>query len=491
MKITCFRFIPRSLACLFLLAGLPGLVALSPPALAQSRGGPSGPTEVGVMTVTRTDVPVTVELPGRAVAYQMAAVRPKVGGEITEIPYEAGTVVEAGTVLFRLEDETLAVELAAREVAVTSATAAKDGAQATVDRYRKLSGSGVTQADLESAVVFLAAAQAALGSAELQRDLAELALRRTEILSPIRGIPAVTPFSIGDTVSENQSEALTSVAQIDPIYVDVSESRARILRHQRSIADGNMQRLDSQGIAELTLETGETYARPGHILAPGNEVSATTGTIPIRVQFPNPDRQILPGQFVRVTLTIGQINAFLVPQRATSRAASGQLTAFVARDGKAVQVRLTEAGTHQNAWMVTDGLQEGDALILDGLTNLRDGAAVTTLPVEIDAEGVVRDADKAEAPNAADGEASGALTAAEARSSGDAGAETDSAAPGNDRVTGDPAPADQPGTTTTPDAAPVSDGPVTGDPASAAPPRAAAAPGDQPRTQAPAPSDGG
>ena len=436
MTIISLRLFPCSLACLILLAALPGLTVLPSPTLAQSRGGPSGPTEVGVMRVSRADVPVTVELPGRAVAYQLAAVRPKVGGEITEIPYEAGTLVEAGTVLFRLEDETLAVELAAREVAVTSAKAALEGAQATVDRYRKLSGSGVTQADLESAVVFLAAAQAALGNAELNRDLAQLALRRTEIRSPIRGVAAVTPFSVGDTVSEGQSDALTEVAQVDPIYVDVSESRARILRHQRSIADGNMQRFDSQGVAQLTLETGETYAQPGRILAPGTAVSATTGTIPIRVQFPNPDRQILPGQFVHVTLTIGQINAILVPQRATSRAASGDLTAFVVRDGKAVQVRLTEAGTHENAWMVTEGLQDGDALILDGLSNLRDGAEVTTVPVEIDENGVVRDA----------------------------GAED-----------------------------PVRDGALTGDNAASAPPTTAAAdtPAGQPRPQAAAPSDGG
>lgn len=389
MKNLSLRRLSHSLAFLILLP------CLSLPAVAQSRGGPSGQTEVGVMMVERADVPVTVELPGRAVAYQMAAVRPKVGGEITEIPYEAGALVEAGTTLFRLEDETLAVELAAREVAVTSAHAALEGAQATVDRYRKLSGSGVTQAELESAVVLLAAAKAAVGSAELERDLAELALRRTEIRSPIRGIAAITPFSVGDTVSEGQADALTEVAQVDPIYVDVSESRARILRNQRSIADGNMQRFESDGVAQLTLETGQIYNQPGRILAPGTEVSATTGTIPIRVQFPNPDRQILPGQFVRVTLTIGQINAFLVPQRATSRAASGDLTAFVVRDGKAVEVLLTEVGTHENAWMVTDGLVDGDALILDGLSNLQDGAEVSTVPVAIDVNGVVRDASRA------------------------------------------------------------------------------------------------
>ena len=378
------------------------------PAQAQQMRGPQGPTEVGVMAVTRSQVPVTVELPGRAVAFQLAAIRPKVGGEITEIPYAPGTQVAAGTVLFRLEDESLTAELAAQEIAVTSAEAALEWARDTVERYRKLSGSGsgASLTDVRAAVVSLAQAEAALGASRSRLDLARLALERTAITSPIPGIVAVTPFSVGDIVSANQTDQLTEVVQVDPIYVDVSESRARILRHQQSINAGNMQRPGAPTDARLVLETGEVYGPPGRVLSPGSAVSATTGTIPIRLQFPNPDRMILPGQFVRVTLTIGQIDAILVPQRATSRSAAGQLTAFVAQGNKAVQVRLTEQGTHDNAWMVTEGLTEGDALILDGLDNLRDGAEITTVPVTIDAEGVVRDTapapqdDAAAAPSA-------------------------------------------------------------------------------------------
>lgn len=398
--------------------------------------GPQGPTEVGVVELTREDVPVTVELPGRAVAYQLAAIRPKVGGEITAIPYEAGTEVEPGTVLFQLEDETLAAELAADEVAVASAEAAVAGAAATVERYRKLSGSGVSQADLEAAEVALAAAEASLGAAEAQRDLARLALRRTEITSPIRGLVAVSPFSVGDIVSAGQSDALTEVAQIDPIYVDVSESRARILRQQRSVADGRMQRPGTPSDARLTLETGMEYDAPGRVLSPGAEVSATTGTIPIRLQFPNPDRLILPGQFVRVTMTIGSIDAVLVPQRATSRAAGGELTAFLAREGRAVEVALTEQGVHENAWIVTEGVAEGDALILDGLNDLRNGAEVTTVPVTIDENGVVRDAGEAEQAPTPDGASAatqpGAATA-------DTTADASGSAAGNARPAAAPA----------------------------------------------------
>ncbi|MFD1796337.1 efflux RND transporter periplasmic adaptor subunit [Paracoccus aurantiacus] len=372
-----------------------GGVLLAPhDAHAQGQGerGPQGPSEVGVIAVSRSAVPVTVELPGRAVAFQMASIRPRVGGEITAIPYEAGAEVKAGDVLFRLEDETLAAELAADNVAVASARAALTGAQATVDRYRRLSGSGVSRAELESAEVALAAAEAGLGVAEAQRDLSQLALNRSDIASPIDGVAAVTPFSVGDIVAAGQSDPLTQVVQIDPIYVDVMESRAHVLRYQSRMADGSMAPTAAPPVARLTLETGEVYDEPGRLLSPGTQVSATTSTTTVRLQFANPDHLILPGQFVRVTMTIGQIDAFLVPQRATRRSAAGQLTAFVARDGKAVEVRLTEEGTHENAWMVTSGLQNDDALILDGLNNLLDGAEVTTVPVTIDAEGVVRDA---------------------------------------------------------------------------------------------------
>ncbi|WBU57481.1 efflux RND transporter periplasmic adaptor subunit [Paracoccus sediminicola] len=394
---------PRALARLIAAAALTVVIPSQMSAQSGPPGGrgAAGPTEVGVMAVRREPVPVTVELPGRAVAYQRAAIRPKVGGEITAIPYEAGAEVEEGTVLFQLEDETLAAELTAREVAVSSAEAALSGAQATVDRYRQLSGSGVSRAEFEQAEVALAAAEAALGAAEAQRDLARLALARTEIVSPIRGVVSVSPFSVGDIVSSGQADALTEVAQIDPIYVDVSESRARILRYQQRMDEGDMQRLGAPTDARLVLETGEAYDRPGRVLSPGAEVSATTGTIPIRLQFPNPDRRILPGQFVRVTLTVGSVDAVLVPQRATSRAASGELTAFVARDGVAVEVSLTETGVHENGWIVTEGIDGGEQLVLDGLSNLRDGAEITTVPVTIDAEGVVRDVEADPPQNAA------------------------------------------------------------------------------------------
>ena len=284
-----------------------------------------------------------------------------------------------------------------------------EGAQATVGRYDRLQGTGVSRAELETAQVALANARASLSAAEAERDMAQLAVDRSDIHSPIDGVANLATVSVGDLVTASQSDALTTVTQLDPIYVDVSESRARFLRHNARRSEGTLDR--PEGIeAQLILETGQVYEGAGEMVTPGTTVSATTGTVPFRLQFPNPDRLILPGQFVRVRLTIGTVDGVLVPQRATRRSASGALTAFLVRDGRTVEVTLTEVGTHENAWIVTEGVAAGDALVLDGLTNLRAGVEVTTVPVVIDAEGVVRDA--AAEGGAATPEAVGAPAAA-------------------------------------------------------------------------------
>ena len=359
-------------------------------ALAQGAPGPRGPTEVGVMAVAQEDVPYTVTLPGRATAYQQTSIRPQVGGEVLEITYDPGKPVKTGDLLFRLDPETLAAALAAAEAAVIGAEASLTEAQNTVTRYRRLEGSGVSAVDRASAEVAVRQAEADLKSAEAARASALLALERTEITSPLDGMADVAAVSVGDLVTASQSEALTTITQLDPIYVDVLQSSARMLRNRARINAGQLT-ASREVQSQLILETGEEYSGTGRIVSPGVRVSPTTGTVPIRLQFDNPEGVILPGQFLRLKLTLGTTRAVLVPQRATSRASDGTLTAFVARDGKAVQVTLTETGTYRNSWIVVQGISPGEQLVLDGLDNLRANAEITTVPVTIDAEGVVRE----------------------------------------------------------------------------------------------------
>jgi RND family efflux transporter, MFP subunit len=368
-------------------------VLLAFPTVVFAQSGPmgGGTTEVGVMELAETNVPFTTTLPGRAVAKEQTEIRPRVEGVIEEIAYTAGRRVEAGDLLFRLDAETYEAAFASAEAARDSAEATLATAQAAYDRYAKLEGVGASTSDLESARATLAQAKASLKSAEADLKQAQLDLDRVEIRSPIAGIPDVPEFSVGSLVTANQSDALTTITRLDPIYVDVTESSARRMRIREQFAEGILlpgKELD----VSLTLENGEVYDAKGTMVSPGVTVSTTTGSIDMRFEFDNPDRMILPGQFLRVDVTLGTSKAILVPQRATTRQSDGTLTAFVAEDGTAHQVTLSYSGTADNAWIVTDGVEAGDEIILDGLTNLTDGAAITTVPVTINAAGVVEDA---------------------------------------------------------------------------------------------------
>ncbi len=367
-------------------------VAIATGALAQGMpGGAQGPTEVGVMQVETQPVPYTVTLPGRAVAYEQTDIRPRVAGTIASIDYEAGHKVATGDALFHIDDDTYQAELTAAEAEKASADANVQAAQSQVDRYTKLEKTSISVSDLETARVTLAQAKASALSAEADLQTAQLNLDRTVIRSPIDGYPDVAAVSVGSLVTANQSDALTTVTRLDPIYVDVSESAARIMRVRQRIDQGTLQRGDQLKVS-LLLETGAEYDGTGTLVSPGATVSSTTGTVDFRFKFDNPDRLILPGQFLRAKITLGTTQAILVPQRATTREGDGTLSAFIAAEGKAKKVTLTTAGTYQNAWIVTDGIESGDQVILDGLKNLRNGAEIKTVPVTINAQGVVKDA---------------------------------------------------------------------------------------------------
>ena len=385
----------RPFAHLFHVAALVAAGWAASPAVAQMPGG-GGPTNVGVVELDEARVPYSVTLPGRAVAFEETDIRPRVAGVISEIVYEPGTEVEVGDVLFRIEGDTFAADLAAAEATVASAEASVSAAETTLARYESLSGTGVTAETVENARVTLAQAEATLSSARAARDLAQLNFDRTEIRSPITGIVDIANVSVGALVTANQTNALTTVTRIDPIYVDVQESSRRVQTIRDRVEAGTLAPGENLDVS-LQLETGNTYAMPGTLVTGGTSVSTTTGTSIFRFRFDNPDREILPGQFLRVDITLGETPAILVPQRATSRAADGTLTAFIAVDGVAEERTLTETGVYQNAWIVTDGVSDGEMLIMDGLTNLSAGAEVQTVPVTISEDGVVSDVATADA----------------------------------------------------------------------------------------------
>ncbi len=348
------------------------------------------PKQVGVVTLQRQDVPRIVTVPGRAVAAARAGIRPRVGGIITGILYDEGRPLKAGDPMFRIDDTTYAANLSSAEAQVASARAALTEAETSFNRTQQLVGSGTTQAQVDAARATLEQARAALQSAQAAQRLAQADLDWTTVTSPIDGMASVSEVSIGDLVTAGQADALATVTQLDPIEVDMYEPSARMLRVFEDISEGRLQMRDKLQ-ATLTLETGQTYEATGELVAPGFSVSTSTGSVDTRFRFDNPRRLLLPGMFVRGQVDLGTVSAFLVSQSAASRDKTGTLTAWVIKDGKATQRRLTEDGTWQNNWIVTQGIEPGDMLAVDGLSGLTEGAEVQTVAVEFDDDGVVRE----------------------------------------------------------------------------------------------------
>ena len=365
------------------------LLALPTVALAQGApgGGAQGPKPVGVITLEKQAVPFTLTVPGRAVAFQQSLIRPQVSGIIERVVYEEGADISAGDVMFHINDDTFAADVRAAEASVARAESALQAARNTLNRTESLRELATSEAQLEDAQVEVLSAEADLDAALATLELARLDLERTEITSPIDGEASVAAISVGAVVTARQADALATVTRLDPIYVDLVESSARVQRVQKLIKDGSLN-TDEDYQFNLILETGDVYDEPGTLVAQSADVSASTGTAEFRVRFDNPDQLLRPGQFLRVDVTLGTRQAFLVPQRAARRNAEGVLTFFVVRDGTAQQISAESLGVYDNAWIVAEGIESGARLVVDGLTRLRSGAEVAPQPVTLNENGV-------------------------------------------------------------------------------------------------------
>lgn len=344
---------------------------------------------VGVVALTKANHPVTTILPGRAEAYQTADIRPQVSGIIREITFREGGEVKKGDVLYQIEDAPYAATVEQAKAAIAKAEAGVPSAQSNFDRYQRLVGSGATQIEYETARTTLLQAQAEVESARAALASAQIDLDHTKILAPFDGIIDQTAYNVGNVVAANQTTALTTVRQLDPIYISLTESSTNLLRLRDAMAAGDIK--DKANVAfRLLLENGKEYNQQGKLDMSKQIVSETTGTFIIRVLFPNPDRIILPGMYVRATVELGSEEAYALPQLATSRDANGHLTAqFISAEGKA-ETRIFENATpSNNAWLVTQGVKDGDQLIVSGLQSIAPGMPVKPVPMKINENGVV------------------------------------------------------------------------------------------------------
>ncbi|QDY71708.1 efflux RND transporter periplasmic adaptor subunit (plasmid) [Qingshengfaniella alkalisoli] len=363
-----------------------GLVAAGSAATAQDQ---MPPKQVGVVEMKLEKVPRIITLPGRAVAAEEAAIRPRVGGIVTDILYQPGEMLTAGTPMFRIDATTYEAAVVSAEAEVVAAEAALTQATLAYNRAEKLAGSGSTIADVETAQSTMKQAEARLNTAKADLKVAKAELNWTTITSPIKGYASVAGVSVGDLVTAAQSDALATVTLLDPIDVDMYEPSVRILNVIKDVQSGRLE-ISNPIKMTLTLEDGTTYEASGELLASGFRVSTSTGSVTSRFRFENHGRRLLPGMFLRGQIELGTIDAFLVSHSATTRDRTGQLTAWVAENGEAMRRELTDVGSWKNSWIVTDGVEVGDLVIADGFSGLTSGATVTMVPVEYDASGVVR-----------------------------------------------------------------------------------------------------
>jgi membrane fusion protein (multidrug efflux system) len=342
--------------------------------------------QVGVITLEAKPFTLTSEVPGRTSAYRIAEVRPQVNGIIQKRLFTEGSEVKAGQQLYQIDAATY-------EAALKSAQATQVSAKSLADRYKLLvADKAVSQQAYDEARAAGLQADAAL-------DQARINLRYTKVLAPISGRIGRSAVTEGALVSNGQANAMATIQQLDPIYVDVTQSSTELLRLRRDLADGRLQKVsESAAKVALKLEDGSRYAHEGTLEFSEVAVDESTGSVTLRAVFPNPDHLLLPGMFVHAELLSGvKQNAILAPQQGVTRNQRGEPVALVVNAENKVEQRVLKADrTAGNAWLVEDGLKEGDRLITEGLQFVQPGAEVKAVPASnIKTEQPAQDAEPA------------------------------------------------------------------------------------------------
>ncbi|CAJ49261.1 efflux RND transporter periplasmic adaptor subunit [Bordetella avium] len=340
-----------------------------------------GKPQVGVVTLKPQAVALSTELPGRTSAYRIAEVRPQVSGIVQQRMFTEGREVRANQQLYQIDPSLYQASYDSAKAALARAQAQARTAALLVDRYKPLVTSrAVSQQTYDNAVAARDQANADVLAAKAALETARINLVYTKVLSPIGGIVGRSLVTEGALVTANQAAAIASVQQIDPIYVDVTQSSVQLLRLKQALASGQLQQDDGAQAAKVTLvlEDGSTYAEPGKLEFSEVTVDPSTGSVTLRALFPNPRHQLLPGMFVRANLAQGVANeGLLVPQRGVTRNQRGLPTALVVNADNKVELReLRTDRTVGDHWLVTQGLAAGDRVIVEGLQSVRPGAEV-------------------------------------------------------------------------------------------------------------------
>ncbi len=355
-------------------------------------GAAGGPPKAGVITIHPRPITITAELSGRTAPYLIAEVRPQVAGIILERLFQEGADVTEGMPLYQIDPALYRARVNSAKATLQRARANVAAATARASRARRMLESkaiGVQDYDDAAAAAGQTLADVAIAEAELEH--AQIELTRTTVLSPISGRIGKSNVTQGALVTASQADPLATVQQLDPMYVDVTQSSVEYMRLKKDIESGVFRRADgAEGNVELLLEDGSIYDHKGTVEFSDITVNRNTGSITMRIKFQNTRFELLPNVYVRARLsTAQQARGISVPQQCVSRGASGRAYVLVVGEGDKVERRFVNAPrTLGDAWLITEGLKEGERVIVDGFQNIffREGAPAPVItPVNVDA----------------------------------------------------------------------------------------------------------
>jgi membrane fusion protein (multidrug efflux system) len=342
-----------------------------------AKGGPGAmgampPAEVEVMVAARGSAAITQELPGRLAAFRTSQVRARVEGVVEKRLFSEGSDVREGTALFRIDPRSY-------QAAFDAAQADRSLAQLTVDRYKPLIEiNAISKQEMDLA-------QAKLKQADAAFTRAKIDLENTTVPAPISGRIGRELVTEGALVGRNEATPLATIEQIDPIYANFTQSGADALRLRKAIGSGKLKAAQEPKI-ELVLEDGSIYPQPGKLLFTDLAVEPATGSVSLRAVFPNPRRELLPGTFVRVRFPEAIADdVILVPQRAVQVGPMGQFVTVVNGEGKAAVMPVKTGGMSGKDFVIAEGLQGGEQIIVNGLQKARPGSPVK--PMVLGADG--------------------------------------------------------------------------------------------------------
>lgn len=336
--------------------------------------------EVGVQTVAPQHITLTTELSGRLSSLKVSDVRPQISGIVQKRLFVEGSDVKAGQVLYQIDPASYQASYDSARGTLAKAKATLASAKTKADRYTDLVKiKAVSQQDYDDAIAAVREDEADVIADQASLESARVNLDRTRITAPISGRIGASAVTEGALATSDQTTALATIQAFEQMYLDFTRSSAEWLKLRKALASGKLKRAGDNGaVVSLELEDGTPYGHTGTLQFSGITVDTTTGSVTLRAIFPNPERELLPGMFVRVKLEEGvNDSAILVPQIAVSRSSSGQASVSVVdASSKVQQVNVKADTAYGDQWIVTDGLHTGDRVIVSGLQSARVGAQV-------------------------------------------------------------------------------------------------------------------